>query len=101
MTIQVKTLQEYQQACQRAIDDPEGFWAEQATTFEWEKKWDAVLQADMINAHNLWFVGGKLNITVNALDRHLKDKGDQVALLWEPNEPGQENKSFTYKELYH
>lgn len=101
MTIQIKTLQDYQRACQYAIDDPAGFWDEQASTFEWNKKWDAVLQADMVTAHNKWFIGGKLNITVNVLDRHLKDKGDQVALLWEPNEPVHESQSFTYRQLYH
>jgi len=101
MTIQIKTLQEYQRACQFAIDDPEGFWAEQASTFEWNRKWDSVLEADMVNAHNKWFLNGKLNITINTLDRHLKDKADQIALMWEPNEPALENQSFTYRQLYH
>ena len=100
MTIQIKTLQEYQQACQFALEDPEGFWAEQAETFKWAKKWDSVLQADMFHAHNKWFVGGQLNITINVLDRHLQDKADQVALIWEPNEPEHETKSLTYLELY-
>jgi acetyl-CoA synthetase len=100
MTIQIKSIQEYQEACQYALEDPEAFWAEQAETFEWIKKWDSVFKADMIHAHNQWFIGGKLNITINCLDRHLKDKADQTALIWEPNEPGHETRKLTYRELY-
>jgi len=100
MTIQIKTFQEYQQACASALNDPEGFWASQASTFHWTRTWDRVLVADMMEAHNKWFVGGQLNITVNCLDRHLEKNADKVALLWEPNEPAHEAKSFTYRELH-
>jgi len=100
MTIQIKTFQEYQQACASALNDPEGFWASQASTFHWTRTWDRVLDADMMEAHNKWFVGGQLNITVNCLDRHLEKNADKVALLWEPNEPAHEAKSFTYRELH-
>jgi len=100
MTIQIKSLQDYQSACQFALEDPETFWEEQAETFKWMKKWDSVFYEDMVYAHNKWFIGGKLNITVNCLDRHLTDKADQTALIWEPNEPGHETKTFTYRELY-
>ncbi len=100
MTFQIKSLQEYRQAFQYAVDDPEAFWEEQASTFVWAKKWNKVLQADMISARNQWFIGGQLNITVNCLDRHLPDKANQVALIWEPNEPADETKSYTYHELY-
>lgn len=100
MTIQIKTLDQYHEACARAIDKPHHFWDEQASTFEWFQRWNRVFVADMAGADNQWFVGGKLNITVNCLDRHLDTKGTQDALVWEPNEPGQENKSYTYRELY-
>ncbi|HJW28575.1 MAG TPA: AMP-binding protein, partial [Saprospiraceae bacterium] len=64
------------------------------------KKWTKVLEPDMIQAHNQWFLDGKLNITVNCLDRHLAYQADQPALIWEPNDPAHENKSLTYQQLY-
>ena len=100
MTLQIKTLDEYKEVYQRSVQDPEGFWAEQAETFQWRKKWDQVLKWDFKGPDVNWFVGGKLNITENCLDRHLESRGDQVAILWEPNDPKDEVKSYTYKELH-
>lgn len=100
MTLQVKSLAEYKDAYQRSVNDPEGFWAEQAETFQWQKKWDKTLEWNFKDPDVKWFVGGKLNITENCLDRHLADRGDQVAILFEPNDPSQGNVSYTYKELH-
>lgn len=100
MTLQVKSLAEYKDAYQRSVNDPESFWAEQAETFQWQKKWDKTLEWNFKDPDVKWFVGGKLNITENCLDRHLADRGDQVAILFEPNDPSQANVSYTYKELH-
>ncbi|MEP6648152.1 MAG: AMP-binding protein, partial [Saprospiraceae bacterium] len=100
MPFQLRNLQEYREAYQKSIDSSESFWAEIASEFVWEKKWDKVLEYDFQIADTKWFIGGKVNITVNCLDRHLDSKGDQVALLWEPNEPGNESRSYTYTQLF-
>ncbi|MEM9887486.1 MAG: acetate--CoA ligase [Bacteroidota bacterium] len=100
MTLQIKTLNEYHKAYKESVDDPEGFWAAQADTFTWQKKYDKVLEWDFRKPDVKWFLGGKLNITENCLDRHLATKGDQVAILWEPNNPADAVKKYTYKELH-
>lgn len=100
MMLEIKSFEEYEKAYQRSLDDPEGFWAEQAESFVWRKKWDTVLSWDFKKPDIRWFEGGKLNITENALDRHLEKRGDQTALIWEPNDPGERVRSFTYQELH-
>jgi acetyl-CoA synthetase len=100
MTLQISSLKEYQDAYQHSVEDPEGFWAEQADTFHWRKKWDKVLEWNFRDPDVKWFIGGKLNITENALDRHLETRGDQVAILWEPNDPNAPAVSLTYRELH-
>jgi acetyl-CoA synthetase len=88
---------------EHSIDDPDAFWAEQAEKFTWFKKWDQVRKYNYdVREGNIsieWFIGGKTNITVNCLDRHLKSRGDQTAIIWEGNEPG-ETKSISYNELH-
>lgn len=100
MPLQIKTLDEYKKAYARSVEDPEGFWAEQAATFQWSKPWDKVLEWNFDQPDVKWFLGGKTNITENCLDRHLETKGDQVAILWEPNDPKDEVRSYTFKELH-
>ena len=100
MTLQVKTIDEYKEAYQRSVEDPESFWAEQANTFTWKKKWDKTLEWDFKKPDVKWFLGGKLNITENCLDRHLESRGDQTAILWEANDPDRPSKSYSYKELH-
>ncbi|MEM6319289.1 MAG: acetate--CoA ligase [Bacteroidota bacterium] len=100
MTLQIKTLDQYQEVYQQSVDNPEQFWAAQAETFTWHKKWDTVLESDFRKPDVKWFNGGKLNITENCLDRHLVDKADQVAILWEPNDPNATAISYTYQELH-
>ncbi|MFZ1643022.1 MAG: acetate--CoA ligase [Candidatus Contendobacter sp.] len=85
---------------QRSVDDPEGFWAEQAKQFvTWFKPWDKVLDWDFTKGHIRWFEGATLNVSYNCLDRHLATRGDQVAIIWEGDNP-KEDKKITYKELH-
>ena len=100
MTLRVRNFDEYLAAYERSVAEPEAFWAEQAETFVWRKKWDQVLNWNFQEPRVKWFEGGKLNITENCLDRHLETRGDKVALLWEPNDPEDEVKSYTYRELH-
>ena len=85
---------------QRSIDDPEGFWAEMAEGFYWQQGWTKVRRYDFDGDISIeWFIGGKTNITYNCLDRHLDQRGDQVAILWEGNEPTEDAK-LTYRQLH-
>ena len=101
-TAWVRNMDQYREMYERSIKDPEGFWAEQAEQFIWFKKWDKVRDFNYnVKKGKIfieWFRGAKTNITVNCLDRHIESRGDQTAILWEGNEPG-ETRSLTYKEL--
>lgn len=91
---------QYQSMYQRSVDDPEGFWSEQAKTFlTWSKPWDKVLDWDFHKGHIRWFEGGKLNACYNCIDRHLTSRANQVAIIWEGDDPNVDNK-ITYGELY-
>jgi acetyl-CoA synthetase len=96
----ITSIAEYQQEYQRSVQDPEGFWAEKASQFYWRKKWDKVLEWNFTEPKVEWFKGGKLNIAENCLDRHLEKKGDQPAIIWEPNSPDRKSITLTYNELY-
>jgi len=100
----IKSYDEYKALWKESIADPDAFWgkiAEEQVT--WFKKWDKVSDCNYgtsVKDHKIgWFPGGKLNISYNCLDRHLETRGDQVALIWEGNDPS-ESKKFTYKELH-
>lgn len=97
---QISSLEEYHRAYQKSVDQPEEFWAEIAETFQWKKKWDKVLDWNFSEPSVHWFKGGKLNITENCLDRHLANKGNQAALIWEANDPSESSITYTYKELH-
>jgi acetyl-CoA synthetase len=91
---------EYQAMYRRSIEQPEQFWAEQAEKFlDWSQPWQKVMDYDYHKGHIRWFEGGKLNVSVNCLDRHLATRGDQVAIIWEGDNPGHDQK-ITYKELH-
>ncbi len=100
MTSQIKSFDEYKTEYARSVADPEGFWAEQAATFQWKKPWKSVLKWNFKEPDIKWFVGGKLNITENVLDRHLATRSKQTAFIWEPNDPKTKPKKITYKQLY-
>jgi acetyl-CoA synthetase len=100
MVKKIENFEEYTTEYQESVLNPEGFWEKQASSFLWKKKWDKVLEWNFRDPAVTWFAGGKLNITENCLDRHLKTKGDQVAIIWEPNDPKEKPVSLTYRELY-
>src|SRR5688572_16458833 len=97
---QIKSYEDYKIAWQRSVDDPEGFWGEIADTFSWQKKWEKVLSWNFITPDIRWFEGGKLNITENCLDRHLRERPDTPAIIWEPNNPEDNHRTLTYKQLH-
>ncbi|MCL6480628.1 MAG: acetate--CoA ligase [Firmicutes bacterium] len=92
----VKSLDEYRRLYQRAVDDPESYWAEQVRLLDWAVPPTRVLEWNPPFAR--WFYDGKLNVAHNCLDRHLADKGEKVALLWEGEDGSQ--RRFTYRELH-
>ena len=84
----------------RSINEPEAFWAEQAEQFvSWFKKWDKVQDWDYESVDIKWFTGAKLNVSYNCLDRHLETRGDDVAIIWEGDDPDIDKK-ITYRELH-
>ena len=92
----------YREMYERSVKDPDGFWAEQAREFvTWFKPWTKVSDwsFDAKNLHIKWFEGAKLNVSYNCLDRHLEKRGNQVAILWEGDDP-REDRKLTYRELY-
>ncbi|WP_177419077.1 acetate--CoA ligase [endosymbiont of Lamellibrachia barhami] len=96
------TAEQYQEMYKRSVDDPEGFWGEQAEEYlTWFSKWDKTLDWSFgeDDLHIEWFKGGKLNVSYNCLDRHLETRGDQTAILWESDDPGVDKK-ITYSELH-
>ncbi len=95
----IKSFKEYELAYNKSVENPEVFWSEIASTFAWRKKWDQVVNWDFSKPEIAWFIGGKLNITENAIDRHLPQRADQVAILWEPNDPKEKPRKITYREL--
>lgn len=92
---------QYQTLYQQSLDDPQTFWAEQATQFlTWHKPWNTVLQGDFTHPENLrWFAGAELNACFNCLDRHLEKRGEQIAIIWEGDEL-QQSKTLTYAQLH-
>ncbi len=103
MTNKITSLAEYFEKYQESVADPEKFWAKIAESHYWHKKWDKVLDwyFDGKDAPNVnWFVNGKLNITENIFERNLFMRKDQPAIIWEPNDPKEDNVTLTYAELY-
>jgi len=100
MTKKITSLREYLDTYQKSVADPDGFWAEQAETFFWRKKWDKVLKWNFEEPDVKFFINGKLNITENLFERNLFQRRNQPALIWEPNDPNEKNRVLTYGELY-
>ena len=101
--IQERTLidaETYQQMYQRSIEDPDGFWSEQAEHFiDWYQPWHTVNNADMPSGSIQWFAGAQLNVSVNCIDRHLPQRADQTAIIWEGDDPSVDA-TVTYQELH-
>lgn len=100
MAFRIADFEEYQTVYQKSVDDPEGFWAEIASHYHWYRPWDKVLTWDFRKPDIRWFEGGKTNIVYNSLDRHLETRGNKQALIWEPNDPGEKTRRYTYRELH-
>ena len=96
----ITTFEDYEERYAESIKDPEAFWGEVANDFLWRKKWDKVLEWDFHKPEVKWFLGGKLNITENCIDRHLPARAHQTAIIWEPSDPADEAMKITYQELY-
>lgn len=93
------TPEKYHDMYRQSLEDPETFWSQQASEFlSWDKTWESVCQSDLSTGHARWFDGGKLNASVNCIDRHLPARADQTAILWEGDDPG-ESKHITYQML--
>ncbi|MEE4814601.1 acetate--CoA ligase [Pseudomonas alliivorans] len=92
---------DYQRLYRQSIDHPDEFWAEQAEIFlDWSAPWSQVHQADLTTGHATWFKDGKLNVSHNCIDRHLPDRADQIAIIWEGDNPS-ESAEITYRKLHH
>ena len=97
---QIKSLEEYQEAWKKSITDPASFWSEIASHFVWKKPWEKIVDWNFKEPSVKWFQGAQLNITENCLDRHLADKANQPAIIWEPNNPNDPHRLITYAELH-
>lgn len=100
MNKKISTYDEYKKEYAKSISDPIQFWAEKAECFIWHRKWRSVLEWNFSKPEIKWFEGGKLNITENCLDRHLKKRGEQTAIKWVANNPHEANRDISYKELH-
>lgn len=96
----IQSFDEYTQAYEASVSNPEQYWDEQASQFVWKKKWDKTLEWNFSDPDVKWFIGGKLNITENILDRHASSTPNKVAIHWESNNPDELGKIMTYKDLY-
>ena len=96
----ILNFEDYKKEYISSIENPELFWEKKAENFLWRKKWKSVLEWDFSIPEVKWFDGGKLNITENCLDRHLENRGDQVAIKWIANNPNEMSVNITYNQLH-
>ena len=91
---------QYQAMYRASIDDPQQFWAQQAREFlTWQQPWDSVYAGDFSRGEVTWFAGGKLNAAANCLDRHLDERGDQTAIIWQGDQP-EDSTTVSYRALH-
>lgn len=100
MSHKIETLLGYFKAYEESVANPEAFWGNVAESFQWKKPWDKVLDWNFDEPDVKWFVNGKLNLTENIFERHLKSKADSAAIIWEPNDPNEANRIISYRELF-
>jgi len=100
MNFQIKSNEEYQKAYAKSVAEPEAFWEDVANQFNWRRKWDKTLEWNFEEPKIHWFKDGKLNISENCLDRHLEQRGNKLALIWEPNDTKETALRYTYSELH-
>ncbi len=90
----------YEAMYRQSVDNPEQFWGDQAAQFlTWEKPWETVCRSDIEQGQAAWFEGGKLNVAVNCIDRHLVDRADQTAIIWEGDDPS-DHAHISYAQLH-
>ena len=100
MIPQIKSFDEYKSEYKKSVENPAEFWAGVAENFRWKKKWNQVFSGNFTDVNYRWFDGAQLNIAENCLDVHLETRGEQTAIIWEPNNPVEQNRFITYKELH-
>ena len=100
MSYKIKTLSGYFQEYQKSIDQPEEFWGNVAENFIWKKPWDKVLSWNFEGPDIRWFENAKLNLTENIFERNLVTHGEKTAIIWEPNDPNEEERRISYNELF-
>ena len=100
MSYKIKTLSGYFQEYQKSIDQPEEFWGHIAENFIWKKPWDKVLSWNFEGPDIRWFENAKLNLTENIFERNLVTHGEKTAIIWEPNDPNEEERRISYNELF-
>jgi acetyl-CoA synthetase len=96
----IQSFDDYLKAYEESIKNPEQFWHQIASTFEWKKPYSKVLNWNFSEPKIEWFIDGKLNITSNCLDRHLQDRGNKTAIIFEPNNPNEAAEKISYRQLY-
>ena len=100
MKYKINNVEQYAEQYRESFDKPKEFWSKIAHEFSWSKKWTDVCEFDMINAEFSWFKNAKTNITENCIDRYLKERGSQTALIFEPNAPNDKAEHISYNELH-
>ena len=96
----ISSLDEYKEIYQKSVADPEGFWGKLAEQLHWYQKWDRVLEENFAAGEHQWFIGGKLNVSYNCLDRHVASaRKNKAAIIWE-GDIG-DSRTLTYQQLYH
>lgn len=96
----INSIEEYHEQYKLSTESPEFFWGQIAANYKWQKPWDKTLEWEFDTPDVKWFKNAKLNITENCLDRHLENRGNKLALIWEPNDPKERFVRMTYRELY-
>ncbi len=92
------TPERYQALYQQSMEDPDTFWSEQATLLDWHTPWSAISDTDISTGAARWFVGAQLNVSVNCIDRHLPQRANDIALIWEGDDPN-ESQTFSFQDL--
>lgn len=96
----IKTYEDYLEVYKFSVEYPEQFWTQVAESYSWKEKWNTVLEWNFKEPRVEWFKGGKLNISYNCIDRHLAEHADKTALIWEPNDPAEQVRNVSYRELH-
>ncbi len=100
MDWRIRNFSQYENDYHNAIENKDKFWSDIAKTFSWKKSWSKVSSGSLEKGDMKWFEEGELNITENCLDRHLQERGDKTALIFEANDPSEKTIKYSYKELH-